>query len=39
MKDYEIVCAVDDSEDNIQAYNDLKIPTLKFCVPIGRVLV
>jgi hypothetical protein len=39
MENYEIVYAVDDSEDNVQAYRDLKIPTLKFCVPIGRVLV
>jgi hypothetical protein len=39
MNDYEIVYAVDDSEDNVQAYRDLKIPTLKFCVPVGRMLV
>jgi hypothetical protein len=39
MENYEIVYAVDDSEDNVQVYRDLKIPTLKFCVPIGRVLV
>ena len=39
MLDYEIVYAVDDSEDNIQAYRDLKIPTLKFNVPTGRMLV
>ncbi len=39
LKNYDIIVAVDDSEDNVQAYRDLKIPTLKFCVPIGRVLV
>jgi hypothetical protein len=39
MLDYEIVYAVDDSEDNIQAYRDLRIPTLKFNVPSGRMLV
>jgi hypothetical protein len=39
MLDYEILYAVDDSEDNIQAYRDLRIPTLKFNVPVGRMLV
>ena len=39
MGDYEIIYAVDDSETNCQAYISLGIPTLKFSVPIGRVLV
>ena len=39
MKKYKILYAVDDSETNCQAYISLGIPTLKFSMPIGRVLV
>ena len=39
MQEYQIVYAVDDSEANCQAYISLGIPTLKFSIPIGRVLV
>ena len=39
MKKYKILYAVDDSDTNCQAYISLGIPTLKFSMPIGRVLV
>lgn len=40
MKDYDVVFAVDDSEDNCKAYASLGIPTIKFIYPVlGRVLV
>lgn len=40
MENYDILFAVDDSEDNIKAYNSLNIPVLKFAAPnLGRVLV
>jgi FMN phosphatase YigB (HAD superfamily) len=39
MNHYEIVYAVDDSEYNVNAYASLKIPTIKFILPLGRLLV
>lgn len=39
MQDYDIIYAVDDSEFNVQAFASLGIPTIKFMVPVGRVLV
>lgn len=40
MEKYDIIIAVDDSEDNCNAYNTLNIPVLKFTAPnLGRVLV
>lgn len=39
LQTHEIVFAVDDGEENVKAYVSLQIPTLKFIVPIGRVLV
>lgn len=39
METHDVIFAVDDGEDNVNAYASLQIPTLKFIVPIGRVLV
>lgn len=40
MKQYQIVCAVDDSKDNCDAYKELGVPVLHFYYPLeGSVLV